>query len=382
MKILHICSARKIGGGERHVADLTNLLAKREHDVYVAVLPSSPLLSSLRALPKQNIFTLRKRSALSIAGLIELSRFIVEQQIEIIHAHAARDYMLAVLAARCAKNAPKLILTRHVLFPLKKIHKLTLRHTARVIAVSQAVADSLIKQNIFEPGKIVLIHNGVDANLFACNSVEQNRKQFHSQTGVSPRFLVGMVGDLAPIKGQDDFIRAAAIIVAQQRDVDFVIAGEDKSRTGENRARLERLVSQLGLTERVHFTGWLDDVKPLLSALDLFVSPSRYESFGLAMIEAMASRVPVIATKSEGAMEIIEDGETGKLVPIGNVELLAQTMRDLLSNKEERERLGARALISIQRRFSLDRMVDATEALYQRVLNESKSRSSNSNLPA
>lgn len=372
MKILQICSARTIGGGEKHLADLANLLAKRGHELYVALIPSSPLRAILPDVPEQNILTLRKRGALGIMNATELSRFIVERQIEIIHAHAARDYVLAAVAARRAKNAPKLILTRHALFPLKKIHKLTLRRVARVIAVSQAVADGLIKRNIFEPHKIVLIHNGVDTKLFAGEPDIQAREWIYGHTNAPPRFLVGMIGDFAPIKGQEDFIRAAAIIAARQGDVHFVIAGEDKSRTGENRTRIEELISQLRLTGRIHLTGWLDDVKPLLRALDLFVSPSRSESFGLAMIEAMASRVPVIATKFEGALEIIEDDVTGKLVPIGDVELLAETICDLLFNAEERERLSARALKSVQQKFSLDRMVDAIESLYHQALTESK----------
>jgi glycosyltransferase involved in cell wall biosynthesis len=100
-----------------------------------------------------------------------------------------------------------------------------------------------------------------------------------------------MVGHLAPIKGQQEFIRAAGIICRTRDDVDFVIAGEDKSRDGENRANIEKLIRDLGLSGRVQLTGWIDEVAQLLATLDLFISPSRSEPFGLSIVEAMAAGV-------------------------------------------------------------------------------------------
>jgi len=110
-----------------------------------------------------------------------------------------------------------------------------------------------------------------------------------------------MIGHLAPIKGQEDFIRAAAIVCGVRDDVEFVIAGEDKSRSGEHRRRLEKLIGELGLNQRVCLPGWVEDVAHLLATFDLFVSPSRSEPFGLSIVEAMAAGVPVVATRSEGA---------------------------------------------------------------------------------
>jgi glycosyltransferase involved in cell wall biosynthesis len=151
--------------------------------------------------------------------------------------------------------------------------------------------------------------------------------------------------------------------------VDFIIAGCDTSRTGEHRARVERLISEHErLRGRVHLTGWLTDVAPLLSSLDIFVSASHTESFGLTMVEAMASGRPVVATATEGAREIIEDGVTGLLVPVGDAEALAAAITGLLEDAQERKRLGARASEVARERFSLDRMVEATEQVYREVL--------------
>src|SRR5436190_7672791 len=153
MRILQICSAREIGGGERHLADLANNLAGRGHEVYAAMAPGSPLRAELSALAPENIVELRMRNALSAGSGLQLSRFVRERRIEIIHAHLARDYPLAALAA--GRSGARLVLTRHVLFPLSRIHRLTSRRTSRVIAVSGAVADSLRAQNIFPAGKII-----------------------------------------------------------------------------------------------------------------------------------------------------------------------------------------------------------------------------------
>jgi glycosyltransferase involved in cell wall biosynthesis len=230
------------------------------------------------------------------------------------------------------------------------------------------VADRVRSESIFDAADIEVIHNGVDQSRFKPNvgAREYARRSF--QAGPRDSSLVGMAGHLAPIKGQDEFIRAAAVVVPRRDDVTFVVAGEDKSRSGENRRRLERLISDLGLGGRVHLPGWMDDVPRLLSALDLFVSPSRSEPFGLSIIEAMACGVPVVATKSEGACEILEDGVTGLLVPLGDHEALAEAICALLADGRRRASLAARALEAVRDRFSLERMVTATEQLYESVL--------------
>jgi len=359
MRILQICSARQIGGGERHVADLANGLAHRNHNVFVALVPSSPLLSELSLVPAPNIVQMPMRNALNVSSALKLARFVSEKRIQIIHAHVARDYPLAALVAR--RSFAHLVLTRHVLFPMNRAHKLTLRRTDRVIAVSQAVADVLRAQHIFSGEKIVVIHNGIDVDRFVrgreANFIKEDQK-----------LCVGMIGHLAPIKGQEDFIQAAGIICRQRRDVEFVIAGEDKSRRGEHRRSIEMLIAELNLDQHVTLIGWVDDVAKLLPTLNVFVSPSRSEPFGLSIVEAMAAGVPVIATASEGAREIIDDQQTGRLVPIGDVKTLANAISGLLTDSELRERLSAEALRRVHERFSLQRMLDATEKVYRQAL--------------
>lgn len=357
MKILQVCSARAIGGGEKHLADLAHGLTERGHEIYAALRPNSPLRSHLSRVRDENVLTLRAPGPLNIANAYRLARFMREQQIEIVHAHIAHDYLLAALAARLAGNA-RLVVTRHVLFPLKTTHARLLQRVDAVIAVSHAVAGVLKVQNIFDSSRIVVIHNGIDLTRFFPNSSSRD----------SNSFRVGMVGHLAPIKGQDEFIRAARIVTGERNDVTFIIAGEDKSRSGENRQHLERLIRDLGLNERVQLIGWVDDVPSLLSTLDLLISPSRSEPFGLSIIEGMAAGVPVIATSSEGAREILEDGVTGQLLSSGNPEELARAIVGLLDDEARRKSFSENALAAVRDKFSLERMVDDTEQLYRTIL--------------
>jgi len=357
MRILHICSAREIGGGEKHLADLVNALASRGHEIFAAIRPGSPVRAELSSLPSEHIIELPMPNALSVGSALKLARLVRERRLEIVHAHLARDYSLGAIAS--GRTGAELILTRHVLFPLRKIHRLTLRRTARVIAVSGAVAGSLRNQNIFPPQRIVTIHNGIDMARFAPAG---------RPDGDGRRLRVGTIGHLAPIKGQEDFIRAAAMVRRGRRDIEFIIAGEDKSRGGENRASLEKLIRELDLGREVELAGWVEDVGQLLATFDLFISPSRSEPFGLAIVEAMAAGVCVVSTASEGAREIIVENHSGRLVPIGDVNSIAGAISDLLADKNERDRLAANARTEALARFSLQQMVDRTEQLYREVI--------------
>jgi glycosyltransferase involved in cell wall biosynthesis len=174
--------------------------------------------------------------------------------------------------------------------------------------------------------------------------------------------LVGSVGELRTLKRHDDFIRAAARIVSRFPETHFVLAGVDT--VGDVRKQLEKLVVELGLRDCFHFLGWVDEAEELLCAMDVFISASETESFGLAMVEAMAAGTPVVATRTEGAQEVVEDQKTGLLVPIGDVDRIAAAVTTLLGDVERRCTMGAHAHDVAKTKFSLDRMVNEIEKIY------------------
>jgi glycosyltransferase involved in cell wall biosynthesis len=369
LRILHISSARTLGGGERHLADLANALARRGHEVYAALRPRSPLREELTELAQENILAVSLRNALDIRSARSLARFVRAHRIEVVHAHVARDYPLAAMAAWRNRRA-KLVVTRHVLFRLSRLHALTLARAARVVAVSRAVERALLAQKIFPARKVTVIPNGIDFGRFDAGRDASEREEFRRRLKAAPEgLLVGTVGELKRQKGHEDFLRAAAAIAHAEEGARFVIAGADTTRTGERRAALEHRAAELRLENSVTFTGWLDDTAPLLGALDVYVSASHTESFGLAIVEAMAAGLAVVATATEGAREVISDEETGLLVPVGDHEALAASVLHLLRNEDERARLGERARVAARERFSLDRMVEATERVYKEMMN-------------
>lgn len=360
MKILQISSAASFGGGERYVADLTNSLVSRGHDLYAVLRPHSPLIGHLK-LDRDKIKTLPMRNSLDVQSAHELAKFVARLGIEVLHAHVARDYSLAAYAAR-RNPQTKFVVTRHVLFQLSRLHRHTLSRAHRVIAVSNAVARKLRSQRIVNENQLAVVPNGVDVDRF---KIEFNRLSFLRSLGLPPDGpLVGSVGELRTLKRHDDFIRAAALVAAQFPDAHFVLAGLDTSLSREVHRHLEQLVLESGLKDRFHFLGWVEEAEKLLSTIDVFVSASETESFGLAIAEAMAAGIPVVATATEGAREVVDDRVTGLLVPIGDVGKIAEAIAKLLSDEQLRTQTGTRARQVAHQKLSLSTMVDQIEQIY------------------
>jgi glycosyltransferase involved in cell wall biosynthesis len=362
MRILQISSASSFGGGERYVVDLVNALSARGHDLFVAVRPKSPLVQHLH-LPTENIKTLPLRNALDPQSARALAKIVKEHKIDVVHAHMARDYSLAAYAVR--RRPAKFVVTRHVLFPLNKLHSRILGRVHKIIAVSGAVARQLQGQRLVPDERIAVVHNGINVERFAQASVDFDRSSFLDGKNIPPdSLLVSSIGELRKLKRHDDFIRAAALVSNQVSNVHFVVAGVDTSPKGETMSELVQLVAELKLQGRVHFPGWLDDADKLLCATDVFVSTSETESFGLSIVEAMAAGLPVVTTRTEGAQEVVEAGATGLLVPIGDIEQIAGSICGLLTDATERRKLGGQAAVRARERFSLGRMVDEIEKIY------------------
>jgi L-malate glycosyltransferase len=362
IRVLQVSSARAFGGGERHLADLARGLHQRGHEVLAAIREGSPLRERLDFLPERNVHALPLRNALDLGSALKLSHIARERRVDIIHAHVARDYAPAAFAARLAPAA-RLVITRHVLFPLSRAHRLALANVSRVIAVSEPVARALRSQKIFGEEKIRVVENSVDPARF-----ERARAEAERDTPDRP-FRVGIVGELSEVKGQLEFVRAAALVAEEFGDrVEFIVVGEDNSRGGEYRARVERLIDELSLRDRVRLLGRGVEAPSVIVKLDVLVSASRSEAFGMAMAEALVCGVPVVATATEGARSLIEDGVNGLLVPVGDVRALAAAITSLLVDEGRRLALGAHARHSARERFSPERMVEATGRVYEEAL--------------
>jgi len=366
MRILHISSVRTFGGGERHLVDLTRGLYRRGHEIFVALRPTNQWQERLDFLPPENIFHASIRNSFGIFSARRIAQFISEKNIEIIHAHAARDYIPASLVCRMTKNS-KFVLTRHVLFPMKPFHRLTLTNLSRAIAVSPAVERQL--QTIIPKHKIEVIPNGINTENLTGEERKTRREEFRRLHNIpTDAQVIGTIGELKELKGQRDFVLAANEVAKRAPNAFFVIVGKDNSTNQQFRRELKRLVKVFNLENCFLFLDWVEDMPTLLSSLDIFVSASHSESFGLAILEAMANKTPIVATKTEGAKELLRNGETGVLVPVREPLKLAEAIENLLNSAEKRQTLVQEAQSFAEKHFSLDEMIERTESLYREIL--------------
>ncbi|CAN5533351.1 glycosyltransferase [soil metagenome] len=362
MRILQISSAKTFGGGERHLVDLCRELTARGHDVFVALRPTNEWQDRLDFIPPENFLYVSIRNSFGMFSAKKISRFVEEKEIDIVHAHVARDYLAASVAARSAAGV-KLVLTRHVVFPLKPFYKFAVRNVDAAIAVSPPVRDQLAR--IFHYEKVHVIPNGIDMTGAAdTEALNIAFRELHNIPLDAP--LVVTLGELKLLKGQRDFVLAANEVAKRHPDCRFVVAGKDNSMDHHFRRELKRLVRVFGHEERFLWLDWLDDIAPLLAAADLFVSPSHSESFGLAILDAMAAGTPVIASATDGAKILITDENA--LVPIKDPVALAEKISWYLENTGARHLLGEHLRSTARERYSLGRMVDATEDLYRKVI--------------
>jgi glycosyltransferase involved in cell wall biosynthesis len=363
MRILHISSAKTFGGGERHFVDLTHELSRRSHDVFVALRPTNEWQDRLSHLPPERFLHVSIRNSFGMFSARRIAQFAEKNEIDIIHAHVARDYIAASVAARSANT--RLVLTRHVLFPMKSFHRFALRNVDAAIGVSSSVRDQL--ERVFPPHKVHVISNGID---LAATSREERTawgrefREFHSIP--MDCAVVSTIGELKVLKGQRDLVLAANEVVKRQPDCRFVVAGVDNTIDKSFRRELKRLVRVLGMEQNFIWLDWLEDTRPLLAASDLFVSPSHSESFGLAILDAMIASLPVVATMTGGAIELIPDAKA--LVPVKDPLSLADTILWYLEHPGDRIDLARNLNAAATERFSLTKMVDATEGLYETVL--------------
>jgi glycosyltransferase involved in cell wall biosynthesis len=179
--------------------------------------------------------------------------------------------------------------------------------------------------------------------------------------------VVGIVGTLRPVKDHATILRAARIVIDEVPRARFLIIGD-----GPIRPQLEALCSELRITPNVHFASWRRDVARLLCAMDVFAMTSTTECFPMALLEAMAYARPAVCTAVGGIPEIINDGETGYLVPPKDPQQLAIRLVDVLSNPHTARRMGRAGRDRVEAEFSLDRSVEAAQrALEDVVMGES-----------
>jgi len=265
-------------------------------------------------------------------------------------------------------------LTRHrwLLGPKKLTHRLLYRWAARLvdgyIAISDQVGQALV--DVIGPigRKVEVIANGVDVAQYAEPGAAGPSVRAELGLDESAR-LIAMVGTLKEVKGHGYMIEAMSALAPRFPDLHLMLAGD-----GELRAQLEAQVSAAGLDDRIHFLGSRSDVADLLAASDLFVLPSLWEGLSMALLEAMATGLPIVASKVSGTVQAIVPGEHGLLIPPGETEAIVNAIAQVLSDPDRARAMGLAAKRRVIAEFSAQKQAEKHLELYSRTLYKKPAR--------
>ena len=351
------------GGVPEHVGQLSRGLRERGHEVELAGPPAARLRDALQGsvyhpLPLVRSYGNPARELQALAGLYGLLR---RRPVDLVHAHSSKAGVIARLAARAARipcvYTPHCysfigdVSARRRLFATT-VERSLARATACTICVCQYERREALRRRVAAPEGVAVIHNGVAP----CPDAEPDPALRRYANGAP---LVGAVSVHRRQKGVDRLLDAAPGILERRPDVRFAVVGDGPLRS-ENEAKARAL----GLGEHVVFLGFTGAAASYLRALDVFVLPSRWEAFPIAVLEAMSCGTPTVATDAGGTREALEGG-AGALVPNWDQRAFEHAVVSLLASESEREAMSARAQRRAAERFSAERMLGQTYALYQ-----------------
>jgi glycosyltransferase involved in cell wall biosynthesis len=366
--ILHLIDSAGVSGGERYLLDLI----KHSNEIFehIVVLPySGPFELMLKDRGyRYVIIGLAHKNALP--SILALTKCINKNKVDIIHTHGFRANFYGRIAGMLGKirdvstihvslydyvDTPFLIRQVYILFERMLSFK-----TSKFICISKAMANDMIRLGVGE-NKISLIHNGVDLDRFFPRLVlEEKKRELGVATGVP---VIGTIGRMVTEKGQIYLIEALKYLKTEWKDLKCLFVGD-----GPLRSQLMQMARDFGIEEMCIFTGIREDIEDIYPILDIFVLPSIREPFGLVLLEAMATEVPVIATASGGPLDIIRSGINGILVPPKDSSALANAVIIVLNNKELARTMGLAARKKVEQEFSVEKMVAEAEKVYLSLL--------------
>lgn len=355
VRILHLNNEAGWRGGERQVLLLADALKKRGITNAIACRPGGLLEQQARESQIQ-VLPLGGNAVAAAFHLIGAAA-----GFDLIHSHTGRTHSLA--AATAFRHRKPIAVTRRVDFPPRSspVNRFKYRIATEIICISQFISTQLQDWGV-PSHKLRVIRSAV--SLPSLSSMESYSKLRDNWEVSADQRIVGNIAALVGHKDHATFLRAAHEIVAQRNDVTFVVIGEGKLH--EDLLQLRR---ELGLEQKVKFLGYLARAEQFLPAFDVFALSSCMEGLGSIILDAFAAGVPVVATAAGGIPELVRDGETGLLAPVGNASALAASIMRLLDNRIEANQLTLRAKEWVADEFSVDRMADRYLEVYDEVLN-------------
>jgi len=346
MKVLHVHRIRGIGGSERHLLTLLPALAERGIEPVLVGL-DDPAWSAADFYGALRVPSVRIRSPRDLDPLL-FARLVRELRADVVHTHLVHADVYGGVAAKL--RGSRLVSTKHNDDPFRRgpfryVERGVTRLADRVITITDSLRRFVIDEVGVPAAKIETIHYGLD-------DLPGPWGENPPDTVPTAARVLLAVSRLTPQKGIDIAIRALPSLPG---DTVLVVLGE-----GPERSALEAMARDLGVERRVFLLGRIPDVAAWLRRATLFVHPARWEGFGLAVLEAMLARLPVVATNVSSLPELVVDGVTGFLVDADDVSALAAAIDEAL----KRSTLGNAGRERAHGEFSVDRMATRTAALY------------------
>ena len=373
MRIAHIIKVTRISGAERHLLFLLEGLRQRGLDAHLIMLVERdrPMDEMAAAAEQRNIPLSRLMiyRDYDLPLLWRLRRTIRQVKPDIVHTHLVHADLFGFISAKLARVST-VVSSRHLDDAFRyrsrwrRINRRLWRMIDGGIAISAAMKQFALDIEEAPTDKISVVRYGMEYRWISDDDINLARQRLRTELNLeSDAQLLGIACRLVDQKGIPYALEALRRIRSDFPRAHLVIAGE-----GEKAGELRRLASKLGIADRVSWLGWRADAAELMAAFDVFLLPSLHEGFGLVLLEAMSHRVPIIASEVGAIPEIVVDGETGILVEPRNVDLLARAMRRLLTDRALRKYMGLLGAARLEEHFSIEKMVDGTIALYEKVL--------------
>ena len=363
---LHIDTARTWRGGQNQVLLTVNGLRAIGQRAALVAHPDGELRK--RAEEGLDLIPIAPRSEVDLSAGWRLARVIRRLAPDVIHAHDPHGVAMAGMALSLGaaarwkerRKAPALVASRRVDFHLKanSFSRWKYRQVDAFVTASEAIRDMLIGDGV-QPDRVVTVHEGIDVDhidaVTAVNVHEALWLPHHAP-------LIGNVAALVPHKGQRYLIDAAHLVVQKIPDARFVILGE-----GELREHLEHLVREHHLEKHVLLPGFRTDVVGCIKGFDFFVMSSVTEGLGTSLLDAMACRKAIVATRAGGIPEVVANGQTGLLVEPRDPEQMAEAIVRLVDDQALRTRMADAGYARVRQRFTVERMVAETARVYRRL---------------
>lgn len=360
MKILHISSAQSWRGGEQQLAYLLEELKALGQEQLVLCALGSAMEVFCREKGISYIPYRKRFSANPLVGW-KIRRICRKHSIDLIHVHDSHAHTFAWIAALLGNKTP-IVVSRRVDFPVgrgilsqRKYHHPCVR---KILCVSEEIRRVLLRDYRF-PERTAVVYSGIDLGKFRFPDTGILRREFNLPEGLP---IIANIAAIAPHKDYFTFVDCVEILVRRGAKASFFIIGGD----GGEQAAIERYIRAKGLEGRIHFTGHRKDIPQLLPEIGLLLFTSKTEGLGTTVLDAMACGVPVVATAAGGIPEMVKDGETGMLAPVGDAEQLADEVIRVLNDSHLKKRLveGGRRVVE---GFSKEGMVRKTMGEYQEV---------------